>query len=168
MCTEGKKISKSVEVINKIKDLNDINEIKRIIQENQAAIDSENNLWQSEVRKCFTIIAIVLVIAFIFTVFKFSSNWTLLPAEVKVPKKDETGLKYDFLDVVFYGLWIIGPPLWFLYEYVNLFGKNPAYRLDTNQRDDMKYCQDLASKIWAAVAVFLSILLSIKYGLIKF
>ena len=66
MCTEGKKISKSVEVINKIKDLNDINEIKRIIQENQAAIDSENNLWQSEVRKCFTIIAIVLVIAFIF------------------------------------------------------------------------------------------------------
>ncbi|MCR8560382.1 hypothetical protein KXD93_22200 [Mucilaginibacter sp. BJC16-A38] len=80
---------------------------------------------------------------------------------LKIPKSTD---HYWISDLIIYGLWIIGPPCFFLYEYTFIFGKDDKNRLNSAQRDDIKYCQDLGAKIWAAVAVLLSILLTIKYG----
>jgi len=74
-------------------------------------------------------------------------------------------INYDYLDIILYILWLIGPPLFFLYEYIYIFGKDPSNRLDKAQVDDLKYTQELGSKIWTALSVCFGVLLLVKYGL---
>ncbi len=106
---------------------------------------------------------ITLACLIAITITKFCTNYTVLDSGIE----STSSLKnhYDYLDLVFYGLWLVGPPLFFLYEYVFYFGKDPSYRLDSAQTADIKYCHDLGSKIWGGLAVFLSILLLVKYGI---
>jgi hypothetical protein len=53
------------------------------------------------------------------------------------------------------GAWILGPPLWFWYEYIFLF--RDAYPgADKDSLEAFKYQQDVSSKIWlATVSVLL-------------
>ncbi|SDF14843.1 hypothetical protein SAMN05216464_113120 [Mucilaginibacter pineti] len=116
----------------------------------------EEKLWRSSLyQKTFLWIVISLLIGsvlFIYHGVNFSTAKEGKPAS------------YDTWDMIIYGIWIIGPPCFFLIEYTYIFGADDKNRMNSAQRDDIKYCQDLGAKIWAAVAVFLSILLTIKYG----
>ncbi|WP_289665637.1 hypothetical protein [Flavobacterium panacagri] len=78
-------------------------------------------------------------------------------------KKAHNGLPYNILDIAIYFIWLLGPPIFLLVEYIFLFGENKANRLSTLQIADLKYCQELGSKVWAAVILCLSIILLIKY-----
>jgi hypothetical protein len=49
-------------------------------------------------------------------------------------------------------IWVIGIPLWFLFEHSFLFGRYG----ETAQFDQFKRVQDLASKVWAAGVVILA------------
>ncbi len=118
-------------------------------------------LWrQKPAQRVFLVIVVVILFG---TILKFSSDTIWICKIYKTPEGKE--IHYDFMNVVLYGLWLIGPPLFFLIEYVFIFGKNEANRMDTIQIEDIKYCQDLGSKIWGGISVFLGILLLIKYGI---
>lgn len=119
-------------------------------------------LWRSPLGKNWFIITVVLALG--LTIFKIWSDLNFLP---KIFETDKKPLHYDFFNLILYGAWIIGPPFFFLVEYTLIFGKDEARRMDPIQRDDLKYCHELASKVWAGVGVFLSILLFIKFG-VKF
>jgi hypothetical protein len=69
-------------------------------------------------------------------------------------KKIECGGVKVFQAIVL-GAWILGPPLWFWYEYIFLF--RDAYPDAKKENlEEFKYQQDVSSKIWlAAVSVLL-------------
>jgi hypothetical protein len=77
--------------------------------------------------------------------------------------KCEPGIFFDRIDIFLYGLWIIGPPLFFLFEYAYIF--EPDAKNKEAQFEEFKYSQELASKIWAALAVLFSIILKNMYGI---
>lgn len=117
--------------------------------------------WRSPIRNGGVIFLLVLLV--IFSGYKLSPEIFWCSRQFKLP--DRNPVRYDVIDVFIYGAWLIGPPVFFLYEYVFLFGKDPARRMDPKQVEDLKYCQELATKIWAGIGVFLSALLLIKYGI---
>jgi hypothetical protein len=49
-------------------------------------------------------------------------------------------------------IWVVGSPLWFLFEYSVLFNRFG----DQNQSDRFKRLQELASKLWAGGVVILA------------
>ena len=51
-----------------------------------------------------------------------------------------------------YGFWIIGPPIWFFFEYHFIFNRKD----DDAARDQLKMAQDVAQKFWAALLVLLA------------
>ena len=67
-----------------------------------------------------------------------------------------------YFDLISYCTWTIIPPIWFLFEYVWVFPK--AAKLDPAQLADLKYTQELASKIWGGLVVLITALLYLKYG----
>ena len=50
------------------------------------------------------------------------------------------------------GLWVVGPPVWFLIERFFLF----RYFGDSSQYDQFNRVQELASKIWAGAVIMLT------------
>ena len=129
-------------------------------QENTSIVSEKEKLWRTPIKGAWFIV--ILTILILATSLKFSFKSLIwFPSTTEATTK----IFYDYIDLIIYGLWIIVPPLFFLFEYVYLFGKDEKNRLDPIQREDLKYCQDLGSKIWAAIAVFFSILLFVKYGI---
>jgi hypothetical protein len=117
----------------------------------------EAKLWRSSLyQKTFFWVVICVLIASVIFIYQ--------GVDFSTPPKKNIPTTYSMWDMLIYGTWIIGPPCFFLIEYTYIFGADGKNRMNSAQRDDIKYCQDLAAKIWAAVAVFLSILLTIKYG----
>ena len=53
-------------------------------------------------------------------------------------------------------LWIVLPPTWFFWEYCFLTDEED--KMDDKKFSRLKYSQDLASKIWAAIATVLAAL----------
>lgn len=49
-----------------------------------------------------------------------------------------------------YGSWVIGPPIWFFFEYHFVFSRKD------DRLEQFKYAQDLAQKFWAALLVLLA------------
>lgn len=124
-----------------------------------AEIDNER-LWRSPLgEKWFMAIVILMLI---LTFIKFVNRTNFIPSTQLINGKETT---YDLMDLFLYGCWLIGPPLIFLIEYVFIFGRDEKRRLNTKQVADLKYCHELASKVWAGVSVFLSIILLTKYGI---
>jgi hypothetical protein len=60
---------------------------------------------------------------------------------------------YQVLKWIMYGAWVIGPPIWFCWEffYFRTHGRPECF-------EAFKYGQDLASKVWLAVAAILGAL----------
>jgi hypothetical protein len=56
------------------------------------------------------------------------------------------------LSFILCAIWVIGSPLWFLWEYSVLFSRYG----DHNEEDQFKRVQDLASKVWAGGIVILA------------
>jgi hypothetical protein len=120
----------------------------------------EKSLWRSPTNKIGFILLLFFLIC--FTLWKFTlvdHQWFESDKE-----SDNPGICYDYADITLYILWLIGPPLFFLCEYVYFFGKNPLNRFDPDQVNDLKYTQELGSKIWTALSICFSILLYIRYG----
>ena len=123
----------------------------------------DNRLWRSPLGQKWFIM--LVLISLLLTILKINSHFSFIPKVYAT--LDCKNISYDFFDLIMYGTWLIGPPLFFLIEYVYIFGGDEKRRLDSDQVTDLKYCHDLASKIWAGVGVFLGIMLLIRYG-IKF
>ena len=121
----------------------------------------EQKLWRSPLGKPWFLITTLIIL--LLTILKLNSSLTFFPRELLVDGKPP--IKYDLFDILLYGGWLIGPPLFFLIEYVFIFGKDESRRLDDKQVADLKYCHELAGKIWAGVSVFLGILLLTKHNI---
>ena len=123
----------------------------------------QSNLWRSPLGKLWFLILVLVLLS--LTILKLNSSLIFVDREFVVDKTQT--VHYDLFDLLLYGLWLIGPPVLFLVEYVYIFGRVESRRLDEKQVADLKYCQELAGKIWAGVSVFLGIILLIRHG-IKF
>lgn len=121
---------------------------------------AEKSLWRSPVNNIYFHIFLFLLIC--FTLWKFTL--AKYPCMESDTESERPGVCYDYLDIILYISWLIGPPMFFLFEYVYLFGKNPLNRLDKEQVDDLKYTQELGSKIWTALSICFGILLYVRYG----
>lgn len=62
---------------------------------------------------------------------------------------------YSTLCTLIGGVWVLGPPLWFYYEYVHYF---PAHGNSKAGYSALKDAQGIASRIWAAFLVILAAL----------
>lgn len=141
----------------------DMEEIKTRAQKLKQKI-SENalgeKLWTSPYGnlKFLTAVIALLALSAAKLAFKEMASWDCLQIT-------QNGKTFNVLDIVIYFLWLVGPPIFFLFEYTYLFGKNQNNRLDSLQTADIKYCQELGGKVWAAVVVCFSIILFIRYDL---
>src|SRR4051812_16852760 len=104
-------------------------------------------LWKSPLGHVPFIVSVMILL--ILTILKYASNLNFIRASYEISKDKK--VEYDIFNVILYGAWVIVPPLIFLIEYVFIFGKDESRRLDRDQCADIKYCHDLASKIWAGV-----------------
>jgi hypothetical protein len=62
------------------------------------------------------------------------------------------GEEYNLHALLIGGLWVVGPPVWFLIEHFFLF----RYFGDSSQYDQFNRVQELASKIWAGAVIVLT------------
>lgn len=60
---------------------------------------------------------------------------------------------------VFVGMWVLGPPIWFFYEWVVLCRDLK----DKEERDRIKHIHELARNIWIALVVVLVALFGIDW-----
>jgi hypothetical protein len=125
--------------------------------------NKKKRLWRSPLgaRWVVTLVLILLIATFI----KFITPCPVLIRKYFYFSESHKSVLYDLFDLILYGCWLIIPPVFFLIEYVFIFDKDETRRMDEDQLSDMKYVQDLASKVWAAVGVFFSIMLLLKYGI---
>jgi hypothetical protein len=153
----------SIKILDQIDDKTNLSEALRLVGEFKKAYatEKEKKLWRSPIGSPWLIGPILFLL--LLTIIKFFMKGKLLPIDVEAIKT--TKGSFDLVDILLYGVWVILPPLVFLIEYVFLFGRNEQNRLDLSQITDIKYCHELASKIWAGVGVFLGIALLIKYGI---
>ena len=132
-----------------------IEEIKRKIYQDEL----NEEPWKTPFGNWLFLVALILFLLFsVSKLLMIKSLWW--DSKIKSPNE----INYDVADVLIYSLWLIGPPVFFLVEYVFLFGRNRGNRLKSSHVDDLKYRQDLASKIWAAIVVCFTALLYLKYG----
>jgi|ERR1043165_2258656 hypothetical protein len=118
-----------------------------------------NKPYRSPLKKWY-LFALIMVLV-ILSCLKFIQE---LPCCCKLifPVFGQKGNYYDGFDLILYGLWVIVPPAFFMWEYAFKF--DDAYKLSGKHLEDFKHSQELASKIWAAISVFFAILLFVKYG----
>lgn len=137
------------------KDIYNIEEVKEDIYNNQ----QNEILWESPSgHPFFLVIVSLILLVCLLKLTVFEGPW------VDSEKKSQYLGNYDIVDISIYFFWLVMPPIFFLFEYIFLFGKTESNRLNSNQITDFKYCQELGSKIWAAVVVCFSILLYVRYG----
>jgi hypothetical protein len=63
--------------------------------------------------------------------------------------------------------WVLGPPLWFYFEYIVLMGNFGQHRLGLQRPatiEGFKYTQDLSAKLWVAAASILFYVAGMKIG----
>jgi len=132
-----------------------VEEIKDKVQKNELG----EKLWKSPYGHW--IFQTIVILVLIFSLYKLTIgdyNW------FDSGKMSEKCINYDIMDISIYFFWLVMPPIFFLIEYIFLFGKDKSNRLNSSQIDDLKYCQELGTKIWAAVVICFSILLYVRYG----
>lgn len=105
-----------------------------------------NGVWKSKVGKKVAPFGIVLLLL----------NFLMITKIIVIK-----GFSQYIVDFVAYGMWLIIPPTWFFIEYNTLF-PDPLKR-DKILFDDLKYTQELASKSWAGIVVFISAILVSRY-----
>lgn len=59
------------------------------------------------------------------------------------------------------GVWALGPPLWFLYEFVSEFP--PNNNRPEQEQERLKQLHDLSRNIWLAFVVVLAAIMNIKW-----
>lgn len=118
-------------------------------------------LWKSPLGKP-SFIGFVLFLL-LLTILKLISSVTFIDRELALEPNNP--IHYDLFDLLLYGIWLIGPPVVFLVEYTYIFGEDDSRRMNEKEVADLKYCHELAGKIWAGVSVFLGIVLLIRYGI---
>jgi hypothetical protein len=121
----------------------------------KAISGSPRAVWKNPVPKwVFISTGLAAFATFIyFVVGNYDSNGKFETAK-------EASSKIVLFDYLLYAIWTIIPPSYFLWEYLRLF----PHKLDSNQMADLKYTQELSSKIWAALLFAFGILLYSKYG----
>lgn len=140
---------KTIEMISNLDDNISIEAIHKAVSE------LDKSVWKNTVPKTVFIVtglfALATFIYFVATSFTVKGTFT---------KEVTKETKIILLDYFLYTLWTIVPPSYFLWEYLKLF----PYKLDSGQVADIKYTQELSSKIWAALLFAFGILLYSKYG----
>lgn len=139
--------SNTEEVVNKLSDLKD------------EIFINLGKPWSTPFKSWWFQIPLLVILLFSFFKLAFiETRW--LDSE----KDSINHICYNILDLIIYFFWLLTPPIFFLIEYVCCFGKNESNRLNSDQVTDIKYCQELGSKIWAAVVVCFSLLMYVRYG----
>ncbi|WP_035644161.1 hypothetical protein [Flavobacterium sp. ASV13] len=127
---------------------------------NQQNISESNpKLWFSLIGR---IIFTLSIVALFFTLWEITNSFNLKNIHTELNCIE--GCKevhYKIFDVIAYCAWTIGPPVWFMFEYVWLFPKK--YKFDSDQLNDLKYVHELGSKVWAAFVICITVILYIKY-----
>lgn len=153
-----KKITPKDEALREIEKLKDdatFEEISNLIY----GLDKENQVWINEKgRKIFTIAGIFAVLSLGVLLSDWFTSWSYdidIKAEVKK-------IKLPYLHGIIYAGWVIGPPIWFFYEYVWHF---PAkLKMSPKHSDELKLTQEFASKVWAALIIIFGAIFYLKYG----
>jgi len=166
MTQEQNTNSESIKILEQIDKNCEISDVLNIIgtYKNALSMEStEKKLWHSPLDSIYFIMLLLLLL--FGTILKFCTNTVWISIPQTYFSSAEKHVNFDFANLIIYGIWLVGPPLLFLIEYTFMFGKAEKNRMDPIQCADIKYCHDLASKIWAGVSVFLSVILALKYGL---
>jgi hypothetical protein len=71
--------------------------------------------------------------------------------------------RVNVFSIALYLFWSLAPPIWFFVEYNYVFPDDR--KVVDKTRDDLKYTQELAAKMWAALLLVLSVLLLLRYGI---
>ena len=121
----------------------------------KAVSDLDKSVWKNTLPK--TVFIVTGLFAFATFIYFIISSYTSKGIFTAAVPKDT---KIILLDYLLYTFWTIVPPSYFLWEYLTLF----PYKLDSGQLSDIKYTQELSSKIWAALLFAFGILLYSKYG----
>jgi hypothetical protein len=141
---------------------NDIEDIKRKVKNLKKRVRQNKlgeKLWRSPYgNEKFIIVVFLGLFLTLLKLAVLQNHW------YDSERESQNQICYDIYDIIIYFFWLLAPPICFLYEYIFLFGKNEANRLNSDQITDLKYCQELASKTWAAVVICLSFLLYVRYG----
>lgn len=120
---------------------------------------SNRKLWFSPIGR---IIFALSIFALFFTLLKITNCFNLQNIHTELKCEEECKEPhYEIFDVIAYCAWTIGPPVWFMFEYVWLFPKK--YKFDSDQLNDLKYVHELGSKVWAAFVICITVILYIKY-----
>jgi hypothetical protein len=117
---------------------------------------------RNDIGRWITVPILLLVAVSMFSIVCDWGWYVKLSTQVPKSAKAAPEKYVNVLDVIIYGLWTIGPPAWFFWEYTRKFLKKVLP--STPQMEDIKYTQELAGKFWAGVLLLLSALLFLKYG----
>lgn len=129
------------------------------MEKHQNIPESSRQLWFSLIGR---IIFTLSIVAIIFTLWKITNSFNLQNIHTELHCKEGCKkIHYIIFDVLAYCAWTVGPPVWFMFEYVWLFPEK--YKFDTYQLDDLKYVHELGNKVWAAFVICITIILYIKY-----
>lgn len=115
---------------------------------------SPNKIWKNKKRYRF----------YIFTGFfaVFSLIVLLENMEPVIRDNDNKVKVIEWGDAIVYSMWLLGPPLWFLFEYICDF--EDKYKARSVQQTDFKFTYELASKVWAALLILFGLILYVHYG----
>jgi hypothetical protein len=155
--------NEAIEELSKLKEDATFEDISNLIYN----LDKENQVWISEIgRKVFTVAGVFAVLSLVILLSDWCKNWgyevCLDKAKLISDCKDADKLKLPYFHGIIYAGWVIGPPIWFFYEYVWHF---PAkLKMSSKHRDELKLTQELASKVWAALIIIFGAILYLKYG----
>ena len=119
----------------------------------------DKSVWRNPIPG--VVFVLVGLAAFATFVYFIVSNFESGRFKIIDPREfRESNNKIILFDYLLYAFWTIIPPSYFLWEYLRIF----PYKLDPSQLADIKYTQELSSKIWAALLFIFGIILYCKYG----
>jgi hypothetical protein len=140
---------KALNIIQNLDDSATISEIHLKIAE------IDKTVWKNPMSQWFFIsIGILAVSTFLFFFISICTE------NFCIAKYSHCYNIIKLVDIFVYSCWAIGVPAFFFFEYIKIF----PYKLDSNQLADLKYTQELASKIWAALLLIFAFFLLIKYN----
>jgi hypothetical protein len=145
----------TIEHLKNLKDSLSFDEIEKEIYD----LNKANQVWKNKTGRWFFGFAGVFAIISFLTLSEIFTPFDKWVYQVKTEK-----LTFDlkYIHGLIYGIWLLVPPLWFLYEYVWLF--DDKFKLKSNHQADFKFTQELASKFWASLLILFGLILYMKYG----
>jgi hypothetical protein len=137
------------ELIQKLSELGDTESAEELKKATDAFLFPKAKVWKGNLRTLLMFTSFFLAAAMLVLLIDLSYQNNIIPV--------------GFL--LAYAAWVIVPPTWFLFEYVWIFPDDA--KMDPNKAADMKYTQELAGKIWAALVVLIGAGLYLVYPLRK-